>query len=164
MDYTLPTSIKKIIRFPRLTSKNVLAYEVYTKTADSTYDSGIRIELLDTIQNPIVPSPVKKQIDLEYSTNATWSLPKDIYMDKDHSIIVLVDGIQLSKLHYTINKQAKMFTINQYKIKINTGTEISLIYYQDIIKKSYILENECNFFIKPVFIDSYHYGQHNIIL
>ena len=164
MNYIIPSSIKKTIRFPRLTFKNVSAYEVYTKTVDNTYDSGIRIDLLDRIDNLIMPSPIKTQIDLEYSNNATWSLPKDIYMDKDHSIIVLVDGVQISKLYYTINKQANMFTINQLKVKINTGTKVSLIYYQDIIEKSYMLDNECGIFVKPVIRNSYHYGHHNVIL
>ena len=164
MDYVLPASIKKTIRFPRLTSKNVLNYEVYTKTVDDTYDSGIRIDLLDTIQNPVILSPVKNQIDLEYSNNATWSLPNNIYMDRDHGIIILVDDIQISKLYYTVNKMAKLFTINTNKITINPDTKISIIYYQDVIEKSYMVENDCEIFVKPIIIDSYHYGQHNIIL
>lgn len=164
MDYVLPASIKKTIRFPRLTSKNVLNYEVYTKTVDDTYDSGIRIDLLDTIQNPVIPSPVKNQIDLEYSNNATWSLPNNIYMDRDHDIIILVDDIQISKLYYTVNKIAKLFTINTNKITINPDTKISIIYYQDVIEKSYMVEDDCEIFVKPIIVDSYHYGQHNIIL
>lgn len=164
MDYIIPTSIKKTIRFPRLTSKNVLNYEIYTKTIDDTYSSGIRIDLIDTIQNPNIPSPAKNQIDLEYSNNATWNLPKNIYMDRDHDIIILVDGIQISKLYYTINKAAKIFTINTNQITINTDTKVSIIYYQDIIEKSYMVEQDCEIFVKPIIKDSYHYGQHNIIL
>ena len=87
MDYIIPASIKKTIRFPRLTSKNVLSYEIYTKTVDDTYNSGIRTDLIDTIQNPIIPSPVKAEIELEYSNNATWNLPNNIYMDRDLSLI-----------------------------------------------------------------------------
>jgi hypothetical protein len=164
MDYVIPANIKKTIRFPRLTSKNVLSYEVYTKTIDDTYSSGIRIDLIDTIQNPTIPSPVKNQIDLEYSNNATWNLPKNIYMDRDHDVIILVDGIQISKLYYTINKAAKIFTINTNKITINVDTKVSIIYYQDIIEKSYMVEQDCEIFVKPIIKDSYHYGQHNIIL
>lgn len=164
MDYIIPASIKKTIRFPRLTSKNVLSYEIYTKTVDDTYNSGIRIDLIDTIQNPVIPSPAKNQIDLEYSNNATWNLPKNIYMDRDHDIIILVDGIQISKLYYTINKAAKIFTINTNQITINTDTKVSIIYYQDIIEKSYMVEQDCEIFVKPIIKDSYHYGQHNIIL
>ena len=164
MDYVIPASIKKTIRFPRLTSKNVLSYEIYTKTVDDTYDSGIRIDLIDTIQNPVIPSPVKKQIDLEYSNNNTWDLPKNIYMDRDHDIIILVDEIQISKLYYTVNKTAKIFTINTNKITINPDTKISIIYYQDVIEKSYMMENDCEIFVKPIIVDSYHYGQHNVIL
>lgn len=164
MDYIIPASIKKTIRFPRLTSKNVLSYEIYTKTVDDTYNSGIRIDLIDTIQNPVIPSPAKNQIDLEYSNNATWNLPKNIYMDRDHDIIILVDGIQISKLYYTINKAAKIFTINTNKITINSDTKVKIIYYQDIIEKSYMIEQDCEIFVKPIIIDSYHYGQHNIII
>lgn len=162
--YVIPASIKKTIQFPRLTSKNVLKYEIYTKTIDDTYDSGIRIDLIDTIENPNIPSLVKNQIDLEYSNNNTWSLPKNIFMDRDHEIIILVDNIQISKLYYTVNKTAKLFTINTNKITINKDTKITIIYYQDIIEKSYMLEKDCEIFVKPVIIDSYHYGQHNIIL
>lgn len=164
MDYVLPANIKKTIRFPRLTSKNVLNYEIYTKTVDDAYDSGIRIDLLDTIQNPVIPSPVKNQIDLEYSNNATWNLPKNIYMDRDHDIIILVNDIQISKLYYTVNKPAKLFTINTNKITINSDTKVKIIYYQDIIEKSYMVEQDCEVFVKPIIIDSYHYGQHNVIL
>ena len=164
MDYVLPANIKKTIRFPRLTSKNVLNYEIYTKTVDDTYDSGIRIDLIDTIQNPNIPSPVQDTMDLEYSNNATWNLPNNIYMDRDHDIIILVDDIQISKLYYTVNKPAKLFTINTNKITINPDTKVSIIYYKDIIEKSYMVEQDCEIFVKPIIIDSYHYGQHNVIL
>ena len=85
-------------------------------------------------------------------------------MDRDHDIIILVDGIQISKLYYTINKSAKIFTINTNQITINADTKISIIYYQDIIEKSYMVEQDCEIFVKPIIKDSYHYGQHNIIL
>ena len=164
MDYIIPASIKKTIKFPRLSSKNVLSYEIYTKTVDDTYDSGIRIDLIDTIQNPNIPSPVQDTMDLEYSNNATWNLPNNIYMDRDHDIIILVDDIQISKLYYTVNKPAKLFTINTNKITINSDTKVKIIYYQDIIEKSYMVEQDCEVFVKPIIIDSYHYGQHNVIL
>ena len=160
----IPVSIKKTVRFPRLSSKNVISYEIYTKTIDDTYESGIRTELVDTIENPVIPSPVQNRKVLEYSNNFTWSLPNDIYMDRDHMLIVLIDGIQISNLYYTINKPAKIFTINTNKIIINPDTKVEIMYYQDIIEKSYMLEDDCEFFIKPIIIDSYHYGQHNVIL
>ena len=164
MDYIIPASIKKTIRFPRLTSKNVLSYEIYTKTVDEAYNSGIRIDLINTIQNPVITKKKKAEIELEYSNNATWNLPNNIYMDKDHDIIILVDDIQISKLYYTINKSAKIFTINTNKITINSDTKVKIIYYQDIIEKSYMVEQDCEMFVKPIIIDSYHYGQHNVIL
>ena len=164
MDYIIPASIKKTIRFPRLSSKNVVSYEVYTKTIDDTYESGIRTDLIDTIDNPNIPSPVQKMMELEYSINFTWTLPNNIYMDRDHMLIVLVDGIQISSLHFTINKTAKVFTINTSNIAISPDTKISIIYFEDIIEKSYMLEDDCDIYVKPIIIDSYHYGQHNVIL
>lgn len=162
--YVIPANIKKTIRFPRLTSENVLRYEIYTRTVDDTYDSGIRIDLIDTIENPIEPAPIKDKIDLEYSNNATWELPNRIYMDRDHDIIVLVDDIQISKLHYTINKTARMFTINTNAITINPDTKVSIIYYQDIIEKVYTVEQDCEIFVRPIIIDYIHFGNHNMIL
>ena len=164
MDYILPSSIKKTIRFPRLTSKNVICYNVYTKTVDDTYGSGIRIDLIDKIDNPNIPSPFQKQIDLGYSNNATWNLPSNIYMDRDHGVIVLIDGIQISKLYYTVNKMAKLITVNTNKVAINSDTKVSIIYYQDIIEKSYMVEEDCDIYIEPVIMDSYHYGKHNVII
>lgn len=164
MSYVIPANIKKTIRFPRLSSKSVLGYEVYTKTLDSTYESGIRNDLLDTIENPSIPNPIKETITLDYAINATWSLPRHIYLDKDHSIIVLIDGLQISSLCYNVNKLRNVFSISTNKIELNPSTKIEMIYYKDMIEKSYLLENDCEIFVKPIIKESYQYGDHNIIL
>jgi hypothetical protein len=164
MDYIIPSSIKKTIKFPRLSSKNVIAYEIYTKTVDVTYESGIRTDLIDTISNPNIPSPVVTERKFDYSENGTWYLPKDIYMDRDHKIRVFVDDIQISSLYYTINKMAGLFTINKNAITINPDSIVKIEYYKDIIEKSYMVEQECEVIVKPKMIESYHYGKHNIIL
>jgi hypothetical protein len=162
--YTLPVQIKKTIAFPRLSSKNVLKYEIYAKFKDDTYTSGIRTELLDTIENSSVPSPVEKDMECEYSVNYTYPLPKNIYIDKDHRMRVFVDGILISSLWYTANFYAKIFTINTNKIAIHNDTKISIKYYEDIISKDYFLDENCELFVKPIFLESYHYGDHNIII
>lgn len=162
--YILPANLKKTIRFPRLSSKSVIGYEVYTKTLDETYESGIRNDLLDTIINPSIPTPIKEKITLEYTNNATWHLPKHIYLDKDHSIIILIDGIQISSLCYNINKLRNIFSISTNKVSLAPDTKIEMIYYKDIIEKSYLLKNDCEIFVKPVIKESYQYGDHNIIL
>lgn len=164
MDYIIPSSIKKTIKFPRLSSKNVISYEVYTKTIDDTYDSGIRTDLIDTILNPNIPSPVVMTKELEYAENGTWNLPKNIYLDRDHKIRVFVDKIQISNLYYTINKVAGLITINKNNVTMNPDSIISIEYYIDVIEKSYMFEQDCEIIIKPVMIESYHYGKHNIII
>lgn len=162
--YSLPIQIKKSISFPRLSSKNVLEYEIYAKFKDDTYTSGIRTELLDTITNPSVPSPNEKEMVCEYSKNSTYPLPKNIYIDKDHKVRVFVDDVLISSLWYTVNFYAKIFTVNTNKIEIHTDTKVSIRYYEDIITKDYFLDENCELFVKPIFNESYHYGDHNIIL
>ena len=138
MDYTFTALLKKTISFRRLTAKNVLSYEVYATYKDDKYSSGMRQELLDTIKNPIVPNPVIKRITLNYNDNATWQLPYDAYLDRDHQFRLYLNGFIL-------------------------GT-MEMEYYQDIITKDYMLEQDCQISIKPIFKDSYTYGYHNIII
>lgn len=164
MNYILPGSIKKTIKFPRLSSKNVISYEVYTKTVDTTYSSGIKTELIDTILNPNIPSPVLKTLEYQYSSNFTWNLPKNIYLDRDRKLVVLVDNIPISNLYYTVNKLSGIFTINTNCVTVNGYSIVSIIYYEDIIEKSYMLEQNCDIIVKPIMIESYHYGKHNVIL
>lgn len=163
-EYTLPGGIKKTITFPRLSSKNVEKYDIYSKTVDSTYASGFRVELIDSIQNPAIPDTVKETIELDYNPSYTWPLPKDIYLDRDHGILIQIDDIQISKLYYTINKVSKLFTINTNQVTINPDTNIKLTYYKDVVSKSYSFEEDCSIIIKPILSSNYSYGKHNIIL
>ena len=68
----IPALLKKTITFRRLAAKSVIAYEVYAKIPDTTYDSGIRNELLEKFDNPVEPNPQIKKIELKYNEDATW--------------------------------------------------------------------------------------------
>ena len=164
MDYVIPALIQKTISFKRLKSKNIKSYKVYTKTIDSNYASGIRTDLIDEIENPSIPSPYLKKITLPYSINNTWKLPDDIYMDKDHPFRVIVDGNQISSLYYTANKLTNLLTINSNTMMISSSTVIEIEYFQDIIVKSYMVEQDCEIIVEPVFQNTYNYGKHNIIV
>ena len=100
----------------------------------------------------------------KYSKNYTYPLPSNIFIDKDHKVRVFVDDVLISSLWYTINFYAKIFTINTSKIGIHIDTKVSIKYYEDIITKDYFLDEDCELFVKPIFNESYHYGDHNIIL
>ena len=67
----IPVALEKTISFRRLKAKNVLGYEVYATYKDNNYASGIRNELLDTIENPEYPNPILTEIELPYNENAT---------------------------------------------------------------------------------------------
>ena len=48
--------------------------------------------------------------------------------------------------------------------KYEPEDKLELEYYQDLITRSYMLESNCEIYIKPIFTDSYTYGYHNIII
>ena len=69
---------------------------------------------------------------------------------------ISISGAKVIKKSQTKKKKNKKI--------VNSDTKVKIIYYQDIIEKSYMVEQDCEVFVKPIIIDSYHYGQHNVIL
>lgn len=163
-DYTFAALLKKTITFRRLTAKNVLSYEVYVAYKDSNYASGTRVELLDTIQNPTVPNPVLKRITLGYNDDATWELPYDAYLDRDHQFRLFLNETIMSSMFYSYNRLTKLITFDTVAKKYSLNDKMEMEYYQDIITKDYVLEEDGIITIKPIFTDSYTYGTHNIII
>ena len=164
MEYVVPALLKKKITFRRLTAKNVVAYEIYAKYKDDTYASGIRTELLDTIQNPTMPATYIKRIDLPYNDDATWELPYDAYLDRDHQFRMYLNGFILSSMCYKFNRLSELITLDTVMKKYTVNDKVELEYYQDLIIKEYMLEQDCEIQIKPIFTESYSYGYHNIIV
>ena len=164
MDYTFNALLKKTVSFRRLTAKNVLSYEIYATYKDDTYESGMRTELLDTIENPIEPNPILKRIELEYNDNATWALPYDAFLDRDHKFRLYLNDFIVSSMCYSFNRLSKLITLDTVMMKYQIGDKLEMEYYQDIITKDYMLENNCDITVKPIFKDSYTYGYHNIII
>ena len=160
----IPALLKKTITFRRLASKNVIAYEIYAKFPDDTYDSGIRMELLERFDNPIKPNPCIKRITLEYNNDATWELPYDAYLDRDHQFRLYLNGFILSSMTYKYNSVLKLISLDTVMKKYECNDKLELEYYQDLITRSYMLENNCEIYVKPIFTDSYTYGYHNIII
>ena len=164
MEYIIPALLKKTISFRRLKARNVIAYEIYATYKDETYTSGIRTELLDTIVNPTVPNPVIKRIELQYNDNATWELPYDAYLDRDHQFRLYMNDFILSTMTYKYNRLSKLITLDTVLKKYTMNDKMEMEYYQDIITKDYMLEENCEISVKPIFTDSYAYGYHNVII
>ena len=163
-EYVLPSLLKKSITFKRMDSKNVIGYEIYGLFKDSNYASGIREELIDTIDNPSEPNTSLTSIILEFNNSYTWKLPDDIYLDRDHKFKIYINGFIVSTLYYQYNKYNKLLTINKNLKTIEPDSTIKLEYFKDTITKSYMLEEDCQIKIKPIFSESYTYGTHNIII
>lgn len=164
MDYTLPLNITKNITFPRMRKKDIEKYEIWGVFKDPSYDSGFRYELLETIPNPEFPTFVEYSKMYEYSITNTYELPKGCVIDREHKLRVYIDGALISSLWHTHNRKTNMFTINKTKISMDSSTEIMVKYYKDVIQKEYALTSDCEIIVKPIFLASYHYGDHNIIL
>lgn len=163
-EYIIPAMLEKTISFRRLTSKNVVAYEVYTTYKDKNYSSGMRSELLDTIPNPKYPQPVLTEIDLPYNDNATWQLPDDALLDRDHQFRMFLNDFVLSSMCYNYNRVTKLITIDTNIKDYTVNDKVTLQYYKDIITKRYPFTEDCTLSVKPIFRDDYNYGDHNIII
>lgn len=162
-DYTFAAMQTKTITFKRLTSKNIKAYEIYATYKDDKFTSGLRTELMDTIENPVIPNPVLIKIELPYNDNATWKLPDDAYLDRDHQFRLFLNDFILSSMYYSYNRITKLITLDTVAKKYELGDKVHMEYYKDIITKTYVVEQDCTITIKPVFVESYTYGTHNVI-
>ena len=160
----IPALLKKTITFRRLAAKSVIAYEVYAKIPDTTYDSGIRNELLEKFDNPVEPNPQIKKIELKYNEDATWELPYDAYLDRDHQFRLYLNGFILGTMTYKYNRVNKLISLDTVIKKYEMTDKLELEYYQDLITRNYMLETDCQIYVKPIFTDSYTYGYHNIII
>lgn len=156
--------LKKTITFRRLPSKHVKCYEVYAAYKDDNYDSGIRNELLDIIDNPDVPNPRLIRIPLAYNDNATWELPDDAFLDRDHQFRLFLNNFIMSSAYFNFNRLLKLITFDTVAKTYTLNDKMELEYYQDIITKEYMLESDCVITVKPIFLDTYNYGDHNIII
>lgn len=163
-EYIIPNLIKKTITFRRLSNKNVLEYKIYGTFKDDTYSNGIRCDLLDTIKNPSLPSPCMIRIKLPYNDNATWKLPEDAYLDRDYQFRLYLDGFILSSMAYAYNRVTKLITLDTVMKEYNVNSKLEMEYYRDVITKSYVLENDCQITVKPIFAETYSFGTHNIII
>ena len=170
MNYTLPALITKKITFRRLASKNVVAYQVHGTFKDSNYASGLRHELLDTITNPYCPNPILTEIPLGYNDNATWKLPDDAFLDRDHQFRMFLkktyepDFMVLPSIAFSYNRLTKLITLDTAMKDYELGDEVKLEYYKDVIVKEYAVVDDCTISITPIFKDDYNYGTHNIIM
>ena len=120
--------------------------------------------MLDSFDNPSEPNVERTSIKLEYNDNATWELPKDLYTDRDHKFKLYINDAIVTTLYYQYNKYNRMLTIDTNLKPIDISDTFTLEYYRDMITKTYELEENCTIKVKPIFADTYTYGNHNVII
>lgn len=161
---SIPSLLTKTITFKRLNSKHVAGYRIYALYQDNKYASGIREEELDYIENPSEPNVGSTSIDYEYNDNYTWELPSDIFIDREHKFKVYVNNSILTTLFYQYNKNNRLLTIDRNLRKLELNDKITVKYFRDMVTKTYVLEENCEIKVAPVFIEGYTYGNHNVII
>lgn len=168
LDQRVELDLQKTITFKRLPFKHVTGYKVYGEFDDPTYTSGVRRELIDEFDNPAIPDVSEITIDLPYNQNATWQLPYDAYLDRDYTFyITLINGEieeRLGSMFVSFNRITKMITIDTIAKTYDVNSRAKLTYFQDFITKTYSLVDDCKIIVKPVFVEGYTYGFHNIII
>ena len=65
---------------------------------------------------------------------------------------------------YTYNRVNKLISMDIVMKNYTPNDKVELEYYQDLITRSYMLEKNCQIYVKPIFTDSYTYGYHNVII
>ena len=157
------TAMAKKITFKRMSSKNVIAYEIYTKYIDENHP-GPRVELLDTVPNDPPMDPPLKRMELEYTSSAKWKLPDDAFLDRDHWFRLYLNDIILSEMFYNYNRVLKWFSLDLVAKDYTVNDKLELEYDRNVITKTYLVEDNCQIKITPIWRDSYAVGTHNIIM
>jgi hypothetical protein len=65
---------------------------------------------------------------------------------------------------YSFNKITRKITLDNTMRHYDVSNVMELEYYRDIITRSYTLEENCTITVKPIFSQSYAYGDHNVII
>ncbi len=168
LESIISLGLVKTITFRRLPLKHVTGYEIYAEYDDPNYTSGVRRELLETYTNPTIPNAKLTTVKLDYSPNATWTLPNDAYLDRDHGFYLVLTNGQLTKrigsMGMSYNRINRLITLDTMIHTYDQNSKMELVYYRDLITRSYSLVDDCKIIIKPVFVDSYTFGFHNVII
>lgn len=160
----LPATLVKTIKFKRMNNKHIKGYEIYGVYQDDNFESGIREDLIDYFDNPSEPNTERVSLVLEYNDNYTWELPNDIFLDRDHKFKIFINDFIVSPLFYQYNKYTRKVTIDKNLKPIQANDKIVVEYFRDYVTKSYTLDENCNIKIRPIFADTYTYGNHNVII
>ena len=83
------------------------------------------------------------------------------------SFIVAIDGpagVGKGTIAKRVADDLGLITIDTVLKPYSQSNKIELEYYQDLISKTYMLEEQCDIWVKPIFIEGYNHSHHNIIL
>lgn len=156
--------ITKNYSFIRMPYTECDEYAIYVEYVDQ--DLRKQREFVKCIPNKPEPDIETRTVPLEYNIDLTWTLPDDVYMDKDHRIVLYKNGFMLNPFVYDYNRVSNMLTINQSMEAVEMGDEITMTYYRDVIRGSILLaeyQTDARLIIKPHLING-RVGRHQIIV
>lgn len=153
----IPVTERKTIQFFRASSDLVKEYRVYVKTEHEQI-------LKEIIPNkPEHPFPVKK-IPVSWNATQSYKLPIHAIRSSDYPFFFEVNGEAIDLTVCGIfNQETGWITILKKRMELKPDDDIVLCYYEDVIRRSYILEEDGSFLVEPVFYPYQKIGDHNLI-
>ena len=84
---------------------------------------------------------------------------QDIVLDKMREIVAI-----LKQFSNSSDRKIRNYVGKCWYTVVHLDKVYMTEYYEDLITRSYMLETDCQIYVKPIFTDSYTYGYHNIII
>lgn len=157
MSERLQLTTKDTITFKRINTKACTGYEIYArcKEGEDTLEF-----LLDTIDNPITPTPYKRSKSLKYNQRKVWEIEEEMLAKTSSDVAVFVNEVRLNPGQYTFSSALRMLNIH---IKLNERDSIRIEYNVDRIKYTHNTNRRHEYRIAPIYKSDYRLGEHNLL-
>lgn len=157
MNERLQLTTKDTITFKRIDTKACTGYEIYARCKEG---EGTLEFLLDTIDNPITPTPFRRSRHLKYNQRKVWEIEEKMLAKTSSDIAVLVNQIRLNPGQYTFSSALGILNIH---IKLNENDSIQIEYNVDRIKYIHNTTRKHEYRIVPIYKSDYRLGEHSLL-
>ncbi|MEG0153366.1 MAG: hypothetical protein RR744_09400 [Cellulosilyticaceae bacterium] len=157
MNERLQLTTRDTITFKRIDTKACIGYEIYARRREG--DEVLEF-LLDTISNPITPTPFKKTRDLNYNQRKVWEIGEKILAKTSSDVAVFVNQIRLNPGQYTFSSALGLLNIH---VNINKKDLIKIEYNVDRIKYIHNTTRKHEYRIVPLYKSDYRLGEHSLL-
>lgn len=149
----------------RITDKNIIGYEVLATDSITAIQECIAVIDNPKTQNPILVKSKPQIIKKEYYDifSKEFHLKhKNIIIDQDHTIKVLINGSSVDNKCYMYDKENQKLIIF---VIIEETDEIDVEYYIDGVEFEFVSKNYSSYDVKPIINENnVLIGRHNVLV